>query len=93
MAAGLPGDGGACELRSVWVGPQGRGRSVGDRLTAAVGGLARPRGATTLKLAVLSSSEPAVALCQRNGFIDTGELGALLSGGVARDHLMVMVLR
>ncbi|CAL9372737.1 N-acetyltransferase family protein [Streptomyces sp. enrichment culture] len=93
MAAGLPGDGGACELRSVWVSPQARGRSVGDRLTAAVEGWARQRGATTLKLAVLPDNEPAVALYQRNGFVDTGELGDLLSDGVTRERLMVKVLR
>jgi ribosomal protein S18 acetylase RimI-like enzyme len=93
MAAGLPGDGGACELRSVWVSPQARGRNVGDQLIAAVEGWARQRGATTLKLAVLPGNEPAVALYQRNGFVDTGELGDLLSDGVARERLMVKVLR
>ncbi|MFC5657036.1 GNAT family N-acetyltransferase [Streptomyces nogalater] len=93
MAAGLPGDGGACQLRSVWVSPQARGHSVGDQLIAAVEGWARQRGATTLKLAVLPGNEPAVALYQRNGFIDTGELGDLLPDGVTRERLMVKVLR
>ncbi|MCC5575733.1 GNAT family N-acetyltransferase [Microtetraspora sp. AC03309] len=37
MACGLPGDSGACELRSVWVSPRARGRSIGDRLYAAGG--------------------------------------------------------
>ncbi|MBH1934249.1 GNAT family N-acetyltransferase [Streptomyces sp. AV19] len=32
MAAGLPGGAGACELRSVWVSPQARGRGIGDQL-------------------------------------------------------------
>jgi ribosomal protein S18 acetylase RimI-like enzyme len=93
MAAGLPGDGGACELRSVWVSPQARGRGVGDQLLAAVEGWARQRGAATLKLAVLPGNEPAVALYQRNGFVDTGELGELLSDGVTRERLMVKALR
>ncbi|MGW1280908.1 N-acetyltransferase family protein [Streptomyces tsukubensis] len=93
MAAGLPGDGSACELRSVWVSPRARGRSVGDQLIAAVQGWARQRGATALKLAVLPGNEPAVALYQRNGFVDTGERGDLLPDGVTREHLMVKVLR
>lgn len=36
MASGVPGDDGAGELRSVWVSPRARGRSVGDQLIAAV---------------------------------------------------------
>ncbi|GAA3173570.1 MULTISPECIES: GNAT family N-acetyltransferase [Streptomyces] len=93
VAAGLPGDGGACELRSVWVSPQARGRSVGNQLIAAVEGWARQRGATTLKLAVLPGNEPAAALYRRNGFVDTGEFGDLLSDGVSRERLMVKALR
>ncbi|MFF7730873.1 GNAT family N-acetyltransferase [Streptomyces sp. NPDC008001] len=94
MAAGLPGGGdGACELRSLWVSPQARGRSVGDQLIAAVEEWARQRGATALKLAVLPGNESAVALYHRNGFLDTGELGDLLSDGVTREHLMVKMLR
>nr|WP_242625671.1 GNAT family N-acetyltransferase [Streptomyces sp. BK022] len=65
MAAGLPGDGGACELRSVWVSLQARGRSVGDQLLAAVEGWTRQRGAATLKLAVLPGNVPAIALYHR----------------------------
>ncbi|PZG66474.1 GNAT family N-acetyltransferase, partial [Streptomyces sp. NTH33] len=42
----LPGDSGACELRSVWVSPQARGRGVGDRLIAAVERWALQSGAT-----------------------------------------------
>ncbi|WP_420711727.1 GNAT family N-acetyltransferase [Streptomyces sp. NRRL B-24720] len=36
MASGLPGGSGVCELRSVWVSLQTRGRGVGDLLIAAV---------------------------------------------------------
>jgi GNAT superfamily N-acetyltransferase len=93
MAAGLPGDDGACELRSVWVSPRARGRGVGDVLLAAVEGWARQAGARTLTLAVLPGNEPAVALYQRNGFVDAGGLGDLLSDGMSRERLMVKVLR
>lgn len=93
MASGLPGDSGACELRSVWVSPQTRGRGVGDQLIAAVETWARQSGATTLKLAVIPGNEPAIALYQRNGFVVTGELGDLLSDGVTRERVMVKALR
>ncbi|MFI9630493.1 GNAT family N-acetyltransferase [Streptomyces sp. NPDC052042] len=93
VAAGLRGDADACELRSVWVSPRARGRSVGDRLVAAVEKWARQAGAATLKLAVIPDNEPAVALYQRNGFSDTGELGDLLSDGRTRERLRVKVLR
>nr|WP_114451193.1 GNAT family N-acetyltransferase [Halopolyspora algeriensis] len=36
MVGGIPGGHGTGELKSVWVGPQARGRGVGDRLVIAV---------------------------------------------------------
>lgn len=92
MAAGLPGDSDACELRSVWVGPRARGCGVGARLITAVETWARQSGAATLKLAVLPDNEPAIALYTRNGFVATGELGDLLPDGVTRERVMVKAL-
>jgi ribosomal protein S18 acetylase RimI-like enzyme len=93
VASGLPGESGACELRSVWVGPQARGRGIGDRLIATVERWALQSDATTLKLAVIPGNEPAIALYQRNGFIIAEELGELLADGVTREQVMVKALR
>ncbi|MFE6747569.1 GNAT family N-acetyltransferase [Kitasatospora purpeofusca] len=75
LAGGLPapGRGGAAELRSLWVGPEARGRRTGDRLLAAVEEWARRTGRTTLRLAVLAGNTPAEALYRRNGFTDACE--------------------
>lgn len=91
MASGVPGDD-VCELRSVWVGPQARGRGVGDRLIAAVEAWARRCDASALKLAVIPGNEPAVALYRSHGFVDTDEYGDVLSDGVSREHVMVKPL-
>lgn len=92
MASGVPGDGGVCELRSVWVGPDARGLGVADRLIAAVETWARQSDATTLKLAVIPGNEPAVALYRRNGFVLTDERGALLSDGMTTEQVMAKPL-
>ncbi|WP_406499988.1 GNAT family N-acetyltransferase [Streptomyces sp. NBC_00846] len=92
VASGLPGDSGACELRSVWVSPQARGLGVGDRLIAAVERWALQSGATKLKLAVIPGNEPAIVLYQRNGFVVAEELGDLLPDGVTRERVMVKAL-
>ncbi|MET9556671.1 GNAT family N-acetyltransferase [Streptomyces sp. NPDC006645] len=93
MASGLPGDGGVCELRSVWVGPDARGRGVADQLIAAVETWARRSGATTLRLAVIPGNDPAVAVYSRNGFVLTVERGELLADGVTREQVMAKALR
>ncbi|MEU9746397.1 GNAT family N-acetyltransferase [Streptomyces niveus] len=93
MASGLPGDGGVCELRSVWVGPEARGRGVADQLIGAVETWARRSGATTLKLAVIPGNDPAVAVYARNGFVLTVERGDLLPDGVTREQVMAKTLR
>ncbi|WP_406858922.1 GNAT family N-acetyltransferase [Streptomyces sp. HUAS MG47] len=67
VARGVPREG-SVELRSVWVGPEARGRGVGDRLIAAVEAWALRSEADTLELAVLPDNESAVALYRRNGF-------------------------
>ncbi|MGQ5260968.1 GNAT family N-acetyltransferase [Micromonospora sp. ZYX-F-536] len=93
MAAGLPGDNGVSELRSVWVGPEARGRGVGDRLIAAVETWALRSDARTLKLAVIPGNEAAITLYRRNGFVVTKQLGGLLSDGVTREQVMEKALR
>ncbi|MET8307857.1 GNAT family N-acetyltransferase [Micromonospora sp. NPDC005173] len=93
MAAGVPGDNGISELRSVWVGPKARGRGVGDRLIAAVETWALRSDARTLKLAVIPGNEAAIALYRRNGFVVTRQLGSLLSDGVTREQVMEKALR
>jgi ribosomal protein S18 acetylase RimI-like enzyme len=93
MAAGVPGDNGISELRSVWVGPKARGRGVGDRLIAAVEAWALRSAVKTLKLAVIPGNEAAIALYRRNGFVSNGQLGSLLSDGVTREQVMEKTLR
>ncbi|MFD3482650.1 GNAT family N-acetyltransferase [Streptomyces sp. NPDC058665] len=93
MASGLPGDGGVCELRSVWVGPEARGLGVSDQLIAAVETWARRSGATALKLAVIPGNSPAVSLYARHGFVLAEERGDLLPDGVTREHVMVKAFR
>ncbi|MZE80668.1 GNAT family N-acetyltransferase [Streptomyces xinghaiensis] len=92
MASGVPDGNGLCELRSVWVGPEARGRGVADELLAAVETWARRSGATALKLAVIPGNEPAAALYRRHGFVATGESGDVLSDGVTREQVMVKAL-
>ncbi|MFI1954630.1 GNAT family N-acetyltransferase [Streptomyces xinghaiensis] len=92
MASGVPGGNGVCELRSVWVGPDARGRGVADELLAAVEMWARRSGATALKLAVIPGNEPAAALYRRHGFVATGESGDVLTDGVTREQVMVKEL-
>lgn len=99
MACGLPaqgdtgGEGGVRELRSVWVGPEGRGRGVADRLLATVEEWARRSGGTRLRLAVLPGNAPALALYRRHGFVATDEPGELLSDGVTRERVLAKTLR
>ncbi|MEV6975414.1 GNAT family N-acetyltransferase [Kitasatospora sp. NPDC093806] len=97
-AAGGPAGGTVSELRSVWVGPEARGRGVGDRLIAAVEAWARRSGSGALRLAVLPGNAAAVALYRRNGFADAdepgepGKPGEPLAGGMTREHVMVKQL-
>lgn len=84
---------GVCELRSVWVGPEARGRGVADQLIGAVETWARRSGTTALKLAVIPGNHPAVAVYARNGFVLTVERGDLLSDGVTREQVMAKTLR
>lgn len=89
LASGLPLGRDGCELRSVWVSPEVRGRGVGDLLVVAVESWARHSGATTLNLSVLPDNEPAVALYRRHGFVLSGTLDDLASDEGARELVMV----
>ncbi|MQS15890.1 GNAT family N-acetyltransferase [Streptomyces kaniharaensis] len=94
MASGVPADEdpAAAELISMWVGPQARGRGVGDRLIAEIAQWATALGYRTLKLAVMPHNEAAIALYRRHGFTDTDELGDLLDDGVSRELVLAKPL-
>ena len=72
----------------MWVSPAARGRGVGDLLISAVERWAVERGAKMLRLAVMPDNGKAIALYERHGFADTGELGDLLPDGVRRELVM-----
>ena len=78
------------ELISMWVGPGGRGRGVGDLLVQAVADWARQSGAELLRLAVVPGNGPATGLYRRNGFELTEELGNALPDD---QHEQIMVKR
>lgn len=59
-------------LISMWVAPFARGRGVGDVLIRAVVRWAREQGAKGVELDVREANEPAIALYQRNAFVDVG---------------------
>jgi ribosomal protein S18 acetylase RimI-like enzyme len=89
MASGVPTeDGAGMELISMWVSPVARGRGVGDLLIRAVERCAAERRAATLRLSVMPDNSRAIALYERHGFVDTGELGDLLPDGVRRERVM-----
>jgi GNAT superfamily N-acetyltransferase len=93
MASGVPTDeDGVVELISMYVTPSGRGRGVGDHLLHAVEQWAQRVGAKTLRLAVAEGNRNALALYERNGFLDTGELGDLMPDGIRREHVMTKPL-
>ncbi|MFF0409277.1 GNAT family N-acetyltransferase [Kitasatospora sp. NPDC004745] len=83
LADGVPGPDGVRELRSVWVGPQARGRGVADLLIAEVERWARASGGTVLRLAVLAGNEPALALYRRHGFTVCPGTDAAADAGTA----------
>lgn len=88
MASGVPAqDGSAVELISLWVGPEARGRGVGDALIAAIAQWAKELGARVLRLDVAAGNPRAVALYVRHGFVDNGP-----SSNDACERAMVKVL-
>ncbi|GAA2565243.1 GNAT family N-acetyltransferase [Winogradskya consettensis] len=93
MASGTATDhDGVVELISMYVAPRGRGRGVGDRLISSIEQWARQSHARTLRLSVVEGNTNAVALYQRHGFQDLGELGDLMPDGVRREHVMTKAL-
>jgi ribosomal protein S18 acetylase RimI-like enzyme len=60
------------ELISMWVTPAARGRGVGDALVDAVISWAREHDVARVALDVREANHSAVALYQRNAFIDVG---------------------
>ncbi|MFB6842915.1 GNAT family N-acetyltransferase [Streptomyces sp. NPDC056361] len=68
LAAGLRAPDGVPELRSVWVAPAARGHGLAARLITAVETWAHATGAPALRLAVLTSNAPALALYGRLGY-------------------------
>jgi ribosomal protein S18 acetylase RimI-like enzyme len=93
MVRGVPAGADTSELRSLWVGPEARGRGVGDRLIETVASWALRSGSTALKLAVIPGNQPAIALYRRSGFVTTEEPGNLLRDGVTREQMMAKSLR
>jgi ribosomal protein S18 acetylase RimI-like enzyme len=94
MASGIPGgEPAVAELISMWVSPAARGRGVGDALLAEVERWARATGAILLRLDVSDGNEAASGLYERNGFVFTGELGAVMRDGVHRERVMEKRLR
>jgi ribosomal protein S18 acetylase RimI-like enzyme len=67
-------------LHSLWVSPRVRGQGVADQLVGAVEEWARPR-ATYVRLTVVPSNAPAIALYRRHGYVDSATRGKSLPGG------------
>jgi len=64
---------GAADVTSVWVGPDARGKGVGDSLVLALFGWARERGFSQLLLWVAEGNSHAERLYVRHGFSRTGD--------------------
>ena len=93
MVSGVPGeDPESVELISMWVSPVARGRGVGDHLIQAVERWGAERGARALRLSVMPANGRAIALYERHGFADTGELGGFAPDGVSRERVLAKML-
>ncbi|MGH8981826.1 MAG: GNAT family N-acetyltransferase [Acidimicrobiales bacterium] len=60
------------ELIGMWCAPRARGAGVGDALVAAIVQWARSQGAASLQLDVRVQNPFAIALYERQGFVDEG---------------------
>lgn len=83
MATGTLGDDNdsRAQLISMWVDPAVRSRGVATVLITAIAGWAVSTGAATLTLTVMPDNLTARRAYERNGFVVSGEPGALLPGG------------
>lgn len=76
-AAPHPTEPGTGELLSLWVGPDVRGRGVGEALVDVVVAWARDEGLRRVVLEVGDHNTAAIALYARKGFTPTGVTGSL----------------
>lgn len=60
----------AMEIKRLYVPPQGRGRGIGKALVEHMIGIARERGATTLRIDSTKNLETAIGLYRQLGFED-----------------------
>lgn len=82
-------DGEVAVVHLLAVSLQARGTGVGDALVKHAKSVARSRGAASLRLDVLASNEPAVALYLRAGLVDLGIYPLVYGGDFAvTAHLM-----
>lgn len=81
------------ELESVAVDPAQQGRGVGRTLLQAVADWAVSQGAGTLRLEVRASSERALRMYGRAGFLQTGRRSRYYSGPVEDAVVMERVLQ
>lgn len=79
-------DSGSAWLHSLWVHPSQRGRGLGDQLVAVAEEWAQSR-AGDIRLEVVPTNAPAIALYRRHGYIDHDAAGEPLPDG---GHELVM---
>jgi len=72
MASATAQADGEVELISMWVSPDARGKGAGDALVEEIAAWAHRQGASRLVLSVRVDNERALALYERNGFVEAG---------------------